>query len=92
MRNDTDMDSKLALAVGLLGATIVAALVVLILPAVVGRHPTAEALPAPEIVTTSGKSASEAAPSFHPLPKAQRPPEALLGPAPAARGSLAMNR
>ena len=30
MRNDTDMDSKLALAVGLLGATIVAALVVLV--------------------------------------------------------------
>jgi hypothetical protein len=92
MPNKPEMDSNLALALGLLGATIVAALVVLILPAVVGPHLKAEALPAAQIITTSDKAASDAAAAFQQLPKAQRPPDTLLEPASAPRRALASSR
>jgi len=81
MRNNPDFDSNLALVLGLLGATIVAALVVLILPAVVGPNVRAQALPSPEIITATDRSALETTPAYQRLPKAQRPPETLLDPA-----------
>jgi hypothetical protein len=87
MRNNRDTDSNLVLAVGLLSATVVAALVVLVLPAVANRQHKTEVHPSPELITTS-----DTASAFQPLPKAQRPPETLLDPSPQSANAIASNR
>ena len=81
MRNSKDMDSHLTLALGLLGAIMTAAAVVLLLPAIADRQSNIGTLPPPEIVTTSNEVTVDR--DSHRLPKAQRPPEALLSPSPA---------
>jgi hypothetical protein len=88
MRNNPENDSNLALALGLLGATIVAALVVLVLPAIAGWHFKPEPMPRAEIITSSEETASDNGPVFQRLPKAQRPPEALLNPVPDSGRAL----
>ena len=75
------MDSHLTLALGLLGAIVTAAAVVLLLPVIADRHSKEWALPRPEIVIPSNEVAVDR--GFDRLPKAQRPPETLLGPSPA---------
>ena len=82
MRNNSHMDSHLTLALGLLGAIVTAAAMVLLLPAMADRHSEAQSLPKPEIVTPSNAALNRAAGSER-LPKAQRPPETLLNPSPA---------
>jgi hypothetical protein len=83
MRNNSDMDSHLTLALGLLGAIVTAAAMVLLLPAMAERHSEAQSLPKPEIVTPSNEAALDRAAGSERLPKAQRPPETLLNPSPA---------
>jgi hypothetical protein len=92
MRNNRDTDSNLVLAVGLLSATVVAALVVLVLPAVANRQHKSEVHPSPELITTSDKLSLDTAPAFQPLPKAQRPPETLLDPSPQSPSAIASSR
>ena len=77
------MDSHLTLAIGLLGAIVTAAAVVLLLPAIADRHSKAQSLPKLEIATTSNEAALDRASGSERLPKAQRPPETLLSPSPA---------
>jgi hypothetical protein len=81
MRNNRNMDSHLTLAIGLLGAIVTAAAVVLLLPAIADPQTKLRTLPRPEIVTTANEVAVDR--DSHRFPKAQRPPETLLSPSPA---------
>jgi hypothetical protein len=92
MRKIAEKDSNLTLALGLLGATVVAAVVVLVMPAIADRHSQPQTHPSPEIITPADTLDLDTAPVFRPLPKAQRPPETLLNPGQISLRPVASSR
>jgi hypothetical protein len=90
MRKERDTD-HLTLALGLLGATLLAGIMALLMPGFIEGLSAPEALPQPDIITQYRGPIFDEGPPDARLPQAEPPPAYLLNLESAVQSTVALN-